>query len=427
MGGRLSRWRESMKKLWTFLRSMRFGILLLVLIAVCSVIGSVIPQGKEIAWYAQTYRGAHGAILLLGLHHIFTSWYFVALLILLCLNLTLCSLTRIGALAKGNGNAVEAAARLPNEARLTEAGADKLRAHMKTLRCREERLGSATVWHKNEIGRYGTFLTHLSILLTVVFGATALYLPTVTDRTCLPGEALTMPDGTVIAVDDFSIENSGGQLDYASRLRVTLPDGRESEATRVSVNHPMSFGAYKIYQQTYGTAGSVTVTNLETGGADDFTLTEPVFLSADGRNGLWYEALYPGYVRDPSGNVTLITNTTGSYYDPVYQVQVASDGVYTPTLAFPGDSVRVNGLEFTFNDPVEYPGLRIKKTPAAVNALLIAAFALMTVGLYITFFMQPVLVKLDAEGYAVGGPKPEGMRVELALLLKDDSLEDNDP
>ena len=122
--------------------------------------------------------------------------------------------------------------------------------------------------------------------------------------------------------------------------------------------------------------------------------------------------------------MTLITNTTGSYPDPVYQVQVASDGVYTPTLAFPGDSVRTGGIEFTFNTPVEYPGLRIKKTPTAVNALLIAAFALMTVGLYITFFLQPVLVKLDADGYAVGGLRPEGMRVELALLLKDELLED---
>ena len=416
-----------MKKIWNFLRSMRFGILLLILIAVCSVIGSVISQGKEVAWYAQTYRGAHGIILLLGLHRIFTSWYFVALLALLCLNLTLCSLTRIGALAKGGKSTVEAAARLPNEVRLTERGIESLHLYLECHCCRSKRVGDAVIYHKNSIGRYGTYLTHLSILLTVVFGAAALYLPTITDRTCLPGEVLTMPDGTAIAVDDFSIENGSGQLDYASRLRVTLPDGRKSEATRVSVNHPMSFGAYKIYQQTYGTAGSVTVTNLETGGTDDFTLTEPVFLSADGRNGLWYEAIYPGYLRDPSGNVTLITNTTGSYPDPVYQVQVASDGVYTPTLAFPGDSVRVNGLEFTFNNPAEYPGLRIKKTPSAVNALLIVAFVLMTAGLYITFFMQPVLVKLDAEGYAVGGSKPEGMRVELALLLKDDLLEDNDP
>lgn len=413
-----------MKKVWNFLRSMRFGIILLALIAVCSVIGSVVPQDREIAWYAQTYRGAHGTILLLGLHRIFESWYFVALLALLCLNLTLCSIVRIRAVSKGGEAVVESAARLPNEAGLTEQGVESLRAYMASLRCRAERVGDATVYHKNELGRYGTFITHLSILLTVLFGAAALYLPTVIDQTCLPGESITMEDGTEIFVDSFRIENESGQLDYASELRVALADGRESGRKQISVNHPMSFGPYKVYQQTYGTAASITVTNLETGGSDDFTLTAECFLSIDSVNGLWYEALYPGYLRDPSGSMTLVTSTLGRYSDPVYQVLLASEGVYTPVLAFPGESVRVGGIEFTFNEPVEYPGLRVKRTPAAVNALLIAAFVLMTVGLYITFFMQPVLVKVDAAGYAVGGPKPEGARLDLELFFKDDIREE---
>ena len=35
------------------------------------------------------------------------------------------------------------------------------------------------------------------------------------------------------------------------------------------------------------------------------------FLSADGRNGLWFDTLYPDYIRAPSGEVTLITITEG--------------------------------------------------------------------------------------------------------------------
>ena len=153
--------------------------------------------------------------------------------------------------------------------------------------------------------------------------------------------------------------------------------------------------------------------NLETGLDDTFTLTDLVFLSLDGVNGLWYEAVYPDLIRDPSGNVTLITNTSGSYPNPVYQVQTASDGVYTPILAFPGEELQVGNLKFIFEDPVEYPGLRIKHTPTWVNALLCGAFLLMIVGFYVTFFCQPVLVRVDGEGAAVGGPKPEGMRLRL--------------
>ena len=90
-----------------------------------------------------------------------------------------------------------------------------------------------------------------------------------------------------------------------------------------------------------------------------------------------------------------------------------SGGVYTPTLAVPGDSLEVLGLRYDFNAPVDYPGLRIKRTPPLANALLVAAFTLMILGLFVTFFMEPVLVKVDAEGCAVGGPKPERLRLEL--------------
>ena len=82
------------------------------------------------------------------------------------------------------------------------------------LRCRETVIGDAVVYSKHGFGRYGTFVTHLAILLTAVFGALALYLPTVTDETCMPGEAITMPDGTKIAVESFRIENDTGELDF---------------------------------------------------------------------------------------------------------------------------------------------------------------------------------------------------------------------
>ena len=141
------------------------------------------------------------------------------------------------------------------------------------------------------------------------------------------------------------------------------------------------------------------------------------FLSLDSVNGVWFEALYPGYIRDEAGNFTLITQTSGSYPDPVYQILMASDGVYTPVMAFPGETVSVGGLDFTFEDPVEYPGLRIKQTPGIVNALLFAAFGLMVVGLWFAFFQTPAIVVVRKDGYTVAGPKPRGMELELEAMF----------
>ena len=408
-----------MKKILSFFRSMQLGIILLILVMLCSLAGSLIGQGNTVAFYAETFKSFHGVILLLGLNDIFNSWYFILIVVLLCVNLTLCSLTRIRGVVRQKKQELTVVEQLPVSVRLCPEGLKKLREYLRRTHCKEEKLESFSVFHKNSLGRYGTFITHLAILLTVIFGAAALYLPKTTDKTCLPGDSIAMEDGTQITVDSFSILDAEGKLDYASVLRVVLPSGQNSEPTRISVNHPMSFGNYKIYQQTYGTAGSITVRNTSTNGEDVFTLTEQAFLSLDAVNGLWYEAIYPGYLRDADGNYTLITSTSGRYDDPVYQVLVATEGEYTPVLAFPGETLTVGDLEYTFNNPVEYPGLRIKYTPPAVNALLILSFVLMITGLYITFFHAPVLVKVDSDGYAVSGAKKEEVLTELRLRFNE--------
>ena len=403
-----------MKKIIGYLRSMRFGILLLALIAACSVIGTVIPQEREVAWYAQNYGSIHGAILLLRLDRIFTGWFFILLIGLLGLNLTLCSILRIAAVARAAKDEKGRTARLRDTVLLTPEGVAALREKLLGMRCRVEKIGDCEVYTKRGLGRYGSFVTHLSILLTLVFGALALYTPTVTDRSCMPGEPIRMSDGTEIYVQDFRITDETGRLDYTSHVRVTLPDGRRSELAELKVNHPFRFGGCKLFQQSFGTAGSVTVTNLETGGTDVFLLDSMSYLTIDSRNGIIFEQLYPDYLRAPDGEVTLITRTEGAYPNPIYAFEILADGAYTPSLAVPGDSLEILGLRFTFNAPTDYPGLRIKQVPTLYNSLLVAAFCLMIVGLYVTFFCDPVAVKLDAEGCAVGGPKPERMRIELA-------------
>lgn len=409
-----------LKKILKFLRSMSFGMVLLGLIVICSLAGSLIAQGNAPQWYAETYPGWHGPLLGLGLDDVFNSWYFITLLVLLSLNLILCSLIRIRRVVSASRKAAERAAALKTKVLLTPAGVERLKKHMEDRHCQKAEFDGTVVYSKNKLGWYGSFLTHLAILLTILFGAAALYLPRVTDQTCMPGEFLTMEDGTTIGVESFSIENGEGKLDYASVINITLPDGRSSGEQRISVNHPLSFGSFKVYQQTYGTAGAVTVRNTATGGEDWFILDEMCFLSLDSVNGIWFEALYPGYVRDEAGNFTLITQTSGAYEDPVYQVLLASEGVYTPVMVFPGETLSVGGVDFTFEDPVEYPGLRIKQTPPVVNALLFAVFGLMILGLWFCFFQTPVIVAVREDGYTVAGPKPQAMELELAALTEDE-------
>lgn len=401
---------------------MKFGLILLGLVVVFSVAGSLIEQTQEPMYYVRKFSW-YDILFKLQLDDVFHSWYFYLVTALLCLNLTFCSILRFRRV--NAEKVIETAARGKAQVLLPPEGAAAVRDVLKREHCRETaEPDQKFVYTKNLFGRYGSFLTHLGILLTVIFFFFAMNLPTVTDQTCYPGESITMDDGTDIAVKDFSIEDPDGTLDYKSTINITLPDGSSSGDVTTSVNHPAKMGNYKVYQQTYGTAGVVTVTDTE-GHKDVFHLEEKMFLSKDGKTGIWYNTLYPDFTQSEDGDLSLETSTSGHYKNPVYtfnlvEMKEGSDDEVemTPMLAFPGDEVTVGDLTFTFNDPVEYPGLRIKKNPRWTNPCLGLAVLVLTLGLAILLLFEPVVVLVDGEGYHIFGNKKEGIDLQIRGELK---------
>ena len=390
-------------------------MILLVLIAACSVAGSLIPQQREAMEYVSRY-GADAAewIMRLGLDDVFSAPYFIVLMAALCLNLLLCSIIRVVKLRGAGERLKNAAAAMKRK----PAPADRLHAYFSRRGYRKAQQGGVTLYSKYAVGFYGSFLTHLALIVLLVVGALTIYGADVQDRTVMPGESLTLQDGTSLTVNAFQIEDETGRLDYASRIVMEDGKGNASPETVVRVNEPLRFGGYKVYQQTYGTAGAITVMNAQTGGSDTLTLTEPVFLTLDGRNGVYYNALYPGYTQAEDGSVTLITSTSGAYHDPVYDLRVIAEGQTAPVLAFPGETIPVGDVTFTLEAPVSYPGLRIKYLPGAILGALYASFVFIVAALYVCFFMRPVCVAVGEDGFAVASPKPQlGLQLELESLV----------
>lgn len=405
-----------------FLRSMKFGMLLLVLVIACSFAGSMIVQQREPMEYVNRY-GAEWAklIMALGLDDVFSAPYFFALMAGLCLNLTLCSIARLP-------RTVRAAHALRSRARSESAiqqldgqQAEKLRVFLKNRHYRCEKGERGEVYTKNLIGFYGSFLTHLSFLLILVVGAAAVMTAEVTDRTVIPGETITLEDGVHVTVEAFQIVDGEGRLDFASKLTASSGEGKNSIQREIRVNEPLAFAGYKIYQQTYGTAGCVRIENHATGAAEDMPLTDACFLTLDGRNGIFYQALYPGYIRAEDGTVTLITSTSGAYTDPVYDLLSVADGEMTPVLAFPGETLTIGDVSFTMLDPVSYPGLRIKHMNTLILGMLYTVFALMIAALYLCFFMVPVAIRVEDGGFCIVSPKTQtGLMIDIEALLNEE-------
>ena len=401
---------------------MKFGMLLLVLVIACSLAGSLIVQQREPMEYVNRY-GADMAkmIIALGFDDVFSAPYFIVLMAALCLNLTLCSLVRLPKVIRAGAALEQQAEKTEIQTALEAAQAKKLDAYFakRHYRCRQTE--GRRIYTKHMLGYFGSFATHLSFLLILLVGAAAVITADVKDQTVMPGETIVLEDGTSVTVESFQIEDETGRLDYASVLTVASADGSRRETKQIRVNEPLNFHGNKIYQQTYGTAGAVRIENLLTGASEEMALTESCFLTLDGRNGMFFQALYPGYVQSEDGSVTLVTSTSGAYSDPVYDVLSVSGGATTPVLAFPDETLTIGDVSFTLLEPISYPGLRIKHLNPTVLGLLYLTFVLMIAGLYLCFFMVPVAAVVTESGYALLSPKAQtGLQIEIDALLEEE-------
>lgn len=93
------------KRLLDLLTSLRFALSILFLVAVACAAGTFFPQGSAVAGYLRKHPEAEGRMAVLdaiGLTHVFSSWWFIALLCVLAASLSVCALRRfLSALKKG--------------------------------------------------------------------------------------------------------------------------------------------------------------------------------------------------------------------------------------------------------------------------------------------------------------------------------------
>ena len=84
------------KKTLRFISSMKFALILLVILAVTCSIGSFVTQKQTYAWYSARYSERTAAVILaLHLDDVFHSWYFIVISAFLCLNLMACNVVRL--------------------------------------------------------------------------------------------------------------------------------------------------------------------------------------------------------------------------------------------------------------------------------------------------------------------------------------------
>jgi len=277
--------------LYDFFRSLKLTISLLILLAIFSIIGTVITQNATRPEYIQRYGvGLYEVLNFFNLFDMYHSWWFIAILLLLVINLITCSVRRLpgilSQISRGSGE-------LEDKMLKTLPYVEKIRIQDPTKR-EEDLQSSLKKWFKDwgrieteravtlfsEKGRYsrlGVPITHLSILIILIGGIIGSLYGFRGQVNILEGDTvdqifLRAKDGEIakpidfsVRCDDFNITyyNLPGRKEkqvkeYTSIISI-LENGKEVLKKTVQVNHPLHYKGLAFYQSNYGAIHDVNL------------------------------------------------------------------------------------------------------------------------------------------------------------------------
>lgn len=263
------------------LSSLRLTIGLLIVLAVVSIFGTVIPQNAAPEEYLRVYKAATYKILhILGFLDMYRSWWFVFLLALLCLNLIACSVGRFRLTWRLLSHPRERLEdpewkSLSPKKSLSLKGPppnwvssvqDGLAGRFRTPKTLEED-GTVHFWaEKGKLSRFGVYFVHLGVLVILGGALIGFFYGFRGNLNLVEGETasrVTLRNGGQIPLPGFKLKleqftvsfySTGAPKEFKSV--VTLREGDQNvRSESIRVNHPLSYKGLSFYQSSYGAAG----------------------------------------------------------------------------------------------------------------------------------------------------------------------------
>jgi len=263
----------------SFFTSVKTTMTLLFVLALASIIGTVVPQDVDLDQLRRTVSPfLYRLMLILDLHTVYRSWWFILLLVLLSFNLLACLVRRLSAIpAEWKGDSQKSSF---NFSIADSRPAGKLKdiftsSLAKLLGAPSNVIGSgdeiSLVWTKHRIYLLGFPLIHAGIIVILLGGLIGLFYGFKGNIQIEEGkigkEFVLSPSGEVrplpfeIAVDEFTLTRypTGQPKEFRSDVRL-LKDNNEVLKSSILVNHPLTFEGISLYQSDYRLLGIKQVT-----------------------------------------------------------------------------------------------------------------------------------------------------------------------
>ena len=463
---------EPLSSLLKFFASVQLTVFVLLILALTSIIGTLIPQNQTPHDYLHAFgEFRYRLFAVLDFFDMYHSWWFQLLLLILTLNILVCSLERLPALwrmvfAKNKQPRRNRFRRSAARAEFSSSGPREtlvagvhqvVGRGFARLRQAEGDAGLDLYAEKWRWNRLGVYVVHLSIILLLLGGLLGSLTGFDGFVNIAEGEAVdtirlrgggdqTLKLPFKVRCDDFDVSfyDDGAPKEFRSKLTLlTLAD--EPILTRdIIVNDPLRYKGISFYQSSYG--------KLDAPGVDAARLASVEFVLNFQSTGSGM-----GYMRKLKVNDSLelpekLGTFTLQHYLPRAEFggqaigealvgvmkteSEAAQQILLP-LQFPNfDKMRKGAVVISVVEPAPgkitgeaggaerfYTGLQVAKDPGVW--VVYTGFILMIAGCFITFFLphQQLLVEIEPRGRAftvrLMGVAPRnkfGIRRKVALL-----------
>lgn len=202
--------------LYNFLKSIKLAIVLIMYLAVTSALSTLVPQGKEIAFYYQNYSSWMANLIIKAhFNRFFQSVFFIFPVIIFFLNLLTCAVVRL----------------------------------VKRLKNRAKK-------------RFGPDIIHIGLLILIIGGILGSFGRQENMVFLGEGDSAQLPGGYTIQLKSFKFlkYEDGRPKDWLSDVDV-LKDGVVIKSHIIEVNKPLKLGKIKVFQNSYNTDSTATVSD----------------------------------------------------------------------------------------------------------------------------------------------------------------------
>jgi cytochrome c biogenesis protein len=261
---------------------LKFAILVLTILAIASSLGSFIEQDESVSFYQQNYATSApiygfinwNLILFLGLDHVYTTWWFLSLIITLGICLISCTVTRQFPLfvnskeyffrKKGNSFlGLPFSVKIKNIYYLKEI----ILLKIQTMNFYIYQNGNLIYGYKGLIGRISPILVHFS-LIVILGGSSVGAFKNFKVQEVLPkgeifhiqnpikvGWFTSLPTVTT-RINDFWVEYETNRVhQFYSNLSILDNYGNEVAQQTISVNNPLRYKNVDFYQSDWNLLG----------------------------------------------------------------------------------------------------------------------------------------------------------------------------